>query len=1047
MKEILIAMYKLPTGNVSFPLIEEEMIRYWKDNKIFERSVAKYKKEIIFYDGPPFPTGAPHYGTIFVSILKDSLARFFTMQGCSVPRRWGWDCHGLPIENAVEKQLGIKEKTEIEKKLGVKAFNDACRKLVSDCNAAWREYIEKIGRWVDYDNAYRTLDVSYMESVLWVFKTCYDKGLIYKDYRVTPYCYHCETSLSFSDIRESDSTRPKQDPEIIVAFKAKDDIVGKPTFYLAWTTTPWTLISNLVLAVGADYEYAAVENQGKIYILAKALFERWKNLFEGETRIVDCLKGKELVGRKYYPIYDYFAELTDEGCFRILAADFVSLEEGVGIVHCAPAFGEDDYWLCKRNGIGVKNPVDAKGCFTSEIKEFAGRNVHEANKDVIRSLKEKGVLLLHRTLMHNYPHCWRCRTPVIYRAMDAWYFAVEKIKDKLLEKNEDINWVPDHVKHGRFGKWLEGARDWNISRSRYWGTPIPVWDCTNPNCNERVVLGSIEEIEKQSGIRLQDLHKEFMDEVTFKCKSCGSMMRRVPEVLDCWFESGSMPYGQCHYPFKNKEWFETHFPCDFIVEYPGQIRGWFYYMHVLSVALFNKISFKNCLVHGTLLAEDGSKFSKSKKNFTDPMELIRKYGADALRLYLHSSPAVVMDDLNFKDSGVEDQIKRVILPLWNAFHFFVTYANIDGFKGDPNKIPALEKNIDKWILAELYAVEKKVKKAFETFYLNHSLSPILDFIDDLTNWYIRQSRERFWAEGGLTKDKIHAYETLYYILCSLMKLLAPSAPFISDYIYRVLTNEDSVHLSKWPDIPESFYNIGLIEENKLARLVVKLGLSLRQKKAIRVRQPLKKLMLALPPSLDKQILDNQLDVIKNELNVKSIELIANPEDLAKVKAIPNPRLLGPKFGKDVQTIIKAAKAGQIKDIGEKIVVFEQGREWILDKNEIEIRYEGKDNAEVASEHGILVALDFSLTKELIEEGIANELNRIIQDMRKKQGYAISDRIKLNVEGDIQQEWKEFLAKQALAELTVIKENEADATTQETIEGRQFYIAISRLTSK
>ena len=598
---------------------EKKMVKYWREKGIFEKSVKRSKEELVFYDGPPFPTGAPHYGTIFVSIIKDALARFFTMAGYSVPRRWGWDCHGLPIENAVEKKLGITNKTMIEKSIGVAAFNDECRKLVSECNIAWEEYITKIGRWVDYTNAYSTQDRSYMESVLWVFKQCYEKGLIYKDYRVTPYCYHCETSLSISDTRESDSTRPRQDPEIIVAFKAKDAIKGKSTYYLAWTTTPWTLTSNLALAVGSDFSYVAIEHKGSIFILAEALLKNWSCIFGPEPKVVKSFSGSQLAGRSYEPIFPYFVSLSKERYFKIFTADFVTLGDGVGIVHCAPAFGEEDYWLCKRHGLGVENPVDSRGCFTDQVSDFAGRNVHDANKDIIYWLKEKGHLLLHRVIVHNYPHCWRCRTPLIYRAMDAWYFAVEKIKDKLIERNEDINWIPEHVKHGRFGKWLEGARDWNISRTRYWGTPIPVWECENAKCGKKQVLGSIKELEAISGKKITDLHKEYLDQITFACSSCGHMMKRVPEVLDCWFESGAMPFGQCHYPFENKDWFEKHFPADFIVEYPGQIRGWFYYLHILAVAILDRASYKNCLVHGTLLSAAGTKISKSKKNFTNPM--------------------------------------------------------------------------------------------------------------------------------------------------------------------------------------------------------------------------------------------------------------------------------------------------------------------------------------------------------------------------------------------------------------------------------------------
>ncbi|MFA7159718.1 MAG: isoleucine--tRNA ligase [Kiritimatiellia bacterium] len=1044
-------MYPETKAAVSFPEIESRVLREWSENKVFEQSLRLSGKEIVFYDGPPFPTGAPHFGTIFVSILKDSLARFFTMQGFSVPRRWGWDCHGLPIENAVEKKLGIGDKTEIEKKLGVAAFNDACRALVADCNAAWEEYIRKIGRWVDYKNAYRTLDPKYMESVLWVFKQCYDKGLIYRDYRVTPYCYHCETCLSISDIRESDSTRPRQDPEVIVTFKAIDPppalaraAQGKPVYYLAWTTTPWTLISNLVLAVGKDFRYAAFEHEGKICVMARDLMPRWKELFGAAPKVIAEFAGGELVGCRYEPIFHHYRDLAAQGYFRILAADFVTLEDGVGIVHCAPAFGEDDYWLCKRNGLGVRNPVDAKGCFGPEIPEYAGRNVHEANKDIIRWLKENHFLVSHRTIEHNYPHCWRCRTPLIYRSMDAWYFAVEKIKDRLLKNNEQINWVPEHVKHGRFGKWLEGARDWNISRSRYWGTPIPVWECARAGCGGRVVLGSAAEISRFAGKALPDLHKEFLDEVAVPCPKCSQPMRRVPEVLDCWFESGSMPYGQCHYPFENKDWFESHFPADFIVEYPGQLRGWFYYLHVLATALLDRAAFKNCLVHGTLLSEEGHKISKSKKNFTDPMDLIRQYGADAMRLYLLNSPAVVMEDMNFKDSGVRDQVKQVLLPLWNAYSFFATYANIDGFTGNPANVPDAAGGatpLDRWILAVLYRTEKKVGNAFRTFYLNQSAGPLVEFIGELTNWYIRQSRERFWG-NGLTPDKERAYGTLYYVLVCLVKMLAPSAPFISDCLYKMLTGGESVHLEKWPGIPDKFSNDILIEETAVVRNIVSLGLALRQKAGIKVRQPLPSLKIVLPSGVARGTVERQLAVIEGELNVKAVEFIDDPAAIASIRAVPNPRVIGPKFGRDVQKIIAAAKSGRVREAGDRVIVHDGGREWALDRADVEISYSGKGGG-VLCENGILALLDGTVSPELKEEGVANELNRAIQVMRKEAGYAVSDRILLDLEGCLEDKWKNHIAGLALATQVKMTEKEADATSRLEFEGRNFRVSIRK----
>ncbi len=612
------------------------------------------------YDGPPFPTGSPHHGTVLVSVLKDMAARYLTMRGRSVPRRWGWDCHGLPIETLAEQQCGITEKREIQQRLGVADFNDACRAIVGNYNEAWRDYIREVGRWVDYEHAYRTMDVDYMESVLWVFHACYEKGLIYRDYRVTPYCTRCETSLSISDTRESDSTRPRQDPAIVVRFRLDADVCGKPAYLLAWTTTPWTLPSNLVLGVSPKARYVFVDAGDAVYVLGKSALARYDRLFGASTVVVRECAGSELTGLGYAPIYPYFAHCRETGdAFRVLAVDFVEENDGTGVVHLAPAFGEDDYWACKAAGIPVVCPVDAQGRFTGEVPDYAGRHVLEANREIIAELRARGVLLDQQTIEHNYPHCWRCGTPLLYRAMEAWYFAVEQLKPALLRANERIHWVPETVKEGRFGHWLRNARDWNISRNRFWGTPIPVWVCDC--CGQREVLGSRQAIAERWGKPVDDLHTEVLDDVVFSC-ACGGSFRRVPEVLDGWFESGAMPYAQVHYPFENRDWFNRHFPADFIIEYTGQIRCWFYYLHVLAVALFDRPAFSHCVVHGTILAKDGKKISKSKKNYTDPMALMHGAGTDALRLYLLQSSAAVMGDLHFDDTGVKAMVQQVLLP-------------------------------------------------------------------------------------------------------------------------------------------------------------------------------------------------------------------------------------------------------------------------------------------------------------------------------------------------------------------------------------------------
>jgi isoleucyl-tRNA synthetase len=1033
-------MYYENKAKVDFSALCEEISNYWKQNKIFEKSLASSGREMVFYDGPPFPTGSPHHGTIFVSILKDSLARFFTMRGYNVPRKWGWDCHGLPIENKVEQKFGI-NKSEIGKSYSVKEFNSECRKYVSNCNDAWETYINKIGRWVDYHNSYKTLDTSFMESVLWVFKTCYNKGLIYKDYRVTPYCWRCGTSLSLSDTRESDSMRPRQDPELTIKFKAEDTFEGKEMYFLAWTTTPWTLPSNLFLAVGEVYDYVAIEQENEVWLMAEASLSRYAHELGENPLVLKHFKGNELVEKRYKPMFPYFAEYADQGCFQVLHADFVTLDDGVGIVHVAPAFGEDDYWLAKRHGYGVCNPVDEAGRFTGEVPEFAGRNVLEANPDIIKLLKSQGKVVRHSNCDHNYPHCWRCREPLIYRADDAWYFAVEKIKESLMKINLQINWIPEQLKEGRFGKWLEGARDWNLSRSRFWGTPLPVWECENPDCNNVTVLGSLLEIEKLSGQQLKDIHKEVLDEVFFPCNRCGSQMGRVPEVLDCWFESASMPYAQCHYPFENKEWFENHFPADFIVEYPGQIRGWFYYLHVLSTALFERPAFRNCLVHGTLLAEDGTKLSKSKNNYTDPMKLIDRHGADALRLYLLNSSAAVINDLRFRDEGISEAVRKVMLPLWNAYSFFATYANIDGYRGDPNAVPHVKKEPDRWILASLHNMEKEVSRAFETYHLNRSLSPALEFLDNLTNWYIRRSRERFWKEG-MTEDKQKAYDTLYYVLVSVTKILAPSIPFISEKICRNLTGMESVHLERWPEVPAEFNDPDLVRRMALLRKIAALGLALRQQKGIKVRQPLQRLFLALPDTVAK-FRKSDLELLKSELNVKEIMFLCNVEDIATLRAVPDAGKLGPVYGKEIQEIICAARQGNVERNAEKntVTVFSETKKWELKDTDIEIGYQGKKGINVISNAGILVGLDSVISPELREEGVVNDLNRCIQDLRKKAGYSVSDRILLDIKGSLADKHRKHLAVSALAELSLIDVNFADAYCDTVINDRKFRVIV------
>jgi len=996
--------------------IQKEVLSFWKKEHVFEKSVEeKPGKEIVFYDGPPFPTGKPHHGTVLVSFIKDLTARYQTMKGHKVPRVWGWDCHGLPIENQAEKLLGIKDKNEIEKCIGIDKFNEKCYEIVSNNNEAWKEYVEQMARWVDYDGAYKTMNPEFMESVLWAFKQCYEKGLIYKDYRVTPYCMHCETSLSISDTRESDSTRLRQDRWVIAKFKTDMSLDNKPVYLLAWTTTPWTLPSNLCLAVGKNLDYSFVEVQNEVYAACTNTLKNFPKLFGTSPKVLKECKGSDFIGIEYEPLFDYFKEKKSEGAFRVVSADYVGADEGVGIVHTAPAFGEDDYWTCKKNHIPLVNPVNEKGYFTSEITDFyneqESKNVIEMNPVIIKYLYKHGKAAADGTIEHNYPHCWRCKRPLIYKAMHAWYFNIEKLKPRLMELNETINWVPETVKHGRFGNWLANARDWNISRNRYWSTPIPIWECEE--CGECRVFGSIDEIYKASGVKLTNLHRQYMDKITISCK-CGKTMRRVPEVLDCWFESGSVPFAQKHYPFENKEWFDSHFPCDFIVEYTGQIRCWFYYLHVLAAALFDKNAFKNCVVHGTILAKDGKKLAKSSKNYTDPMELMKQYGTDAFRLYLYQTNAMLLNDLLFDETGIQKAYQQIILPYWNVCSFYISYANIDGFKPekDMSEPPVSKNQLDKWLLAELYKMEKNISFHMDKYQVNKYVEYLISFVDGLTNWYIRRSRRRFWS-SGMTEDKRCAYETLYYVLVSMTKLFAPAAPILSEKIYRILTDGYSVHLENWPAIPKKYCNEELIKQVDFIQRIIYLARTIRNKNRIKNRQPLSCLKIALSDVSQSAVVTEFREIIAEELNVKTVEIMKETKEIADIKYAPDFNEIRNRYPERISEIIKAVKTGSFLLKKEEVILTINNIQESFAPEILLVTYQAKQGQHVASEQGIVVSLDLTLTQELKQEGTTREIVRKIQDARKQLGCEITDKILLEFHGDISQKWIEYVCKETM----------------------------------
>jgi len=803
-------VYKPVDAKVSFPKLEEEVLKYWEQNQIFKKSLELRKDadEFVFYDGPPFATGLPHFGHFVPSTIKDIIPRYKSMKGKKVERRFGWDCHGLPVENLIEKELNLNSKTAIEE-FGIANFNEACRSSVLRYVNEWRATITRLGRWVDFDNDYKTMEAGYMETIWWVMKSLWEKGLLYEGHYILPYCPRCATVLSNHELNLG-GYKDVHDPAITVKFKVGSrgrgigsgevspratlttqewsgtlpPSAGEPpatppnTYLLAWTTTPWTLPSNLALTMGADIDYVLIETPQPLtpnpqpptrYILAEArLSAYYKD--ETEYKIIWNKKGAELAGLEYEPLLPYFKDTP--GAFRVFLGDFVTTQDGTGIVHTAPGFGEDDARVLKGTGIPVICPVDAECRFTNEVTDFAGLFVKDADKGIIEKLKEEGKLLKRDQLLHAYPHCWRCQSPLIYRAIGSWFVSVEKIKQDMIDANNQIYWMPEHIKTGRFGKWLEGARDWAISRSRYWGNPLPIWRCGE--CGKTVCVGSRDELKELSGVYPDDLHKHFVDEITIPCE-CKSIMKRVPEVLDCWFESGAMPYAQNHYPFKNREFFDSHFPSDFISEGLDQTRGWFYTLTVLAAALFKKPAFKNCIVNGLVLASDGKKMSKSLRNYTDPNEVINQFGADALRLFLVHSAVVKADDLRYSDDGVREVMKSIIIPLWNAYSFFVTYANIDKVtaKGPEGRCV---NPLDQWILSEVQTLIEKTGGALEAYDLSRAIDPILRFIDLLNNWYIRRSRRRFWRSEN-DSDKLEAYGTLYEAIKTLITIAAPFMPF------------------------------------------------------------------------------------------------------------------------------------------------------------------------------------------------------------------------------------------------------------------------------
>ena len=968
----------------SFPDMERGILASWDAEHTFQTSIDRRNgaDEYVFYDGPPFANGLPHYGHLLTGFVKDAVPRYRTMAGQQVHRRFGWDCHGLPAEVVAEKELGISGHPEIAR-FGIDKFNDACRTSVLRFTDDWHRYVDRQARWVDFENDYKTLDTSYMESVMWAFKTLFDKGYVYEGFRVLAYCWRCETPLSNTETRMDDVYRDRQDPALTVMFHLES---GEQI--LAWTTTPWTLPSNLALAVGADIDYAVLEEadsdgQPRRYILAEARLEAYEKELAGATRI-GTLKGADLIGRKYTPLFPFLADTPN--AFHVLAADFVSTEDGTGVVHMAPGFGEDDQIACNAVGIPTLCPMDEHGRFTEEVAPWAGIHVFDANPEVIKDLKGRGLVVRHDSYQHSYPHCWRCAEPLVYRAISSWFVAVTAFRDRMVELNQQIRWVPDHIKEGSFGKWLANARDWSISRNRFWGSPIPVWRSDDPEHPRIDVYGSIADLERDFGVEVTDLHRPFVDDLVRPNPddpTGRSMMRRVPEVLDCWFESGSMPFAQVHYPFENRDWFESHYPGDFIVEYIGQTRGWFYTLHVLATALFDRPSFTTCVSHGIVLGNDGQKMSKSLQNYPDPMMVFDTYGSDAMRWYLLSSSILRGNDLMVTEDGMRDTVRQVILPIWNTWYFLSLYANAANIQG-VERTDSVDL-LDRYILAKTRRLVSDVTTSMDAYDLFGACSSIRSFLDALTNWYVRRSRDRFWAGDQA------AIDTLHTVLAVLSRTLAPLLPLTTEAVYRGLTGEPSVHLTDWPVAADLPADDDLVDSMDLARDVCNAALRLRKANQCRVRQPLAELMVAVP-SADR--LAPFADFIADEVNVKAVRLTDSVAAVADYDLQVVPAVLGPRLGGRTQEVIKAVKAGDWRTTAEGVVA---GGVALLE-GEYSLRLVARGDAvstPLSGGEGVVV-LDTALTPELEAEGVTRDVIRLVQQARRDAGLNVSDRITLRL---------------------------------------------------
>ncbi|MEG3581900.1 MAG: isoleucine--tRNA ligase [Chloroflexota bacterium] len=997
----------------NFSSIEQSVLEIWKRDNTFRESVEKkVNEEFVFYDGPPFANGLPHYGHLLTGFVKDIIPRFQTMLGKKVDRRFGWDCHGLPAEMESEKELGLSGRAEIIN-FGVEKFNDHCQTSVMKYTKEWEKSVDRQARWVDFENDYKTMDLSYMESVIWAFKELWKKGLIYEKDRVMPYSWKAETPISNFETRLDDSYREREDPAVTVKIHLINNENFQNTSILIWTTTPWTLPSNLGIAVNENLDYLLMSNNKEDLIIGEFALKKYQEDLE-EFKVKRRLKGSDLLGLQYRPLFEYFS--NTKNAFKIFSGEFVNTEEGTGIVHMAPGFGEEDQITCEANGIETVCPVDSQGKFTSDVKDYAGLLVFDSNVKIIERLQSEGMLVRHENYKHNYPHSWRTDEPLIYKALNSWYVEVSSFKERMVELNDQINWIPDHIKNGAFGKWLSGARDWSISRNRFWGTPIPVWKSDNPKYPRVDVYGSLDEIEKDFGVRPDNLHRPYIDELTRlnpDDPTGKSTMRRVEEVFDCWFESGSMPFAQVHYPFENKQWFESHFPADFIVEYIAQTRGWFYTLMVLSTALFDEPPFLNAIGHGVVVDENGSKLSKRLQNYPSPDLVWNKYGADALRWFLVSSPILRGQNLimDRTGSGIDSALRQVIVPLWNAVYFFNLYSNLENY--NPKMIYQAELSIDKYILSKSKKLSESVYESLSNYDITESCALVFEFIDILNNWYIRRSRNRFWGKAN-TAEARSAYDTLFTALNILLKTSAPLIPLISEELFKNLNEGRSVHLEDWPDVSKIDPDDNLINSMDDVRRIVSSALSIRKLNKVRVRQPLSELTIE---AKNGDWIEDYFSLIKEEVNVKSISLDSSSQKEYEVQLKINPKLLGPRIGKKVQECIEKAKNGDWTQ-NEGIVIV-AGLELLEGEFSLEPINSNDLSSQSVDYTDYVVRLDLEITSDLRNEGIVRDIIRAVQNVRREKRLDVSDHIDLKiVKNDelslVIKPYEEFIRNQVLA---------------------------------